>query len=221
MKFRPIEENLRQSFRILADGRPRADVLELPGVSIASLGVAFQMFNAAFLSAPVETQFEMESRLQMARDHFETRGLAWSFWICEDWLTRPLRRRLSRMCQHYGLRLAAEMPGMIARRIAAPARRLPDLEVRRVDSAQVLHDFRAIGSTCFHVPPAWFSEVFNDRFAFRLHGCLPGWRACRDGGQCAFEPYDRALQHRHSAGISRMRLRGSNYAAHGRSCFKR
>jgi ribosomal protein S18 acetylase RimI-like enzyme len=177
MEFRPIEENLRQSFRILANGRDRADVLELPGVSIASLGVAFQMFNAAFLSAPVETQAEMELRLQVARDHFETRGLAWSFWICEDWLTKPLRRRLSRMCQPYGLRLAAEMPGMIARRIAAPARRLPDLEIRRVDSAQTLHDFRAIGSTCFHVPPAWFSEVFDDRFAAGSpFACVVGYR---------------------------------------------
>src|ERR1700733_13821453 len=47
MDFHPVEENLRQSFRVLAAGRPRCDVIELPGVSIASLGVAFQMFNAA------------------------------------------------------------------------------------------------------------------------------------------------------------------------------
>ena len=105
MEFRIIEENLRQSFRILAAGRSRADVSELPGVSIASLGVAFQMFNAAFLSAPVETQSEMEARLQAAREHFDARGMAWSFWICEDWLARPVRRRLPRICQNFGLRL--------------------------------------------------------------------------------------------------------------------
>ncbi|HWE53522.1 MAG TPA: GNAT family N-acetyltransferase [Bryobacteraceae bacterium] len=165
MEFRPIEENLRQSFRILAGGRTRSDVLELPGVSIASLGVAFQMFNAAFLSTAVETQQELENRLRVAREHFDSRGMAWSFWICEDWLSRPLRRRLSRVCQNFGLRPAAEMPGMIARRIAPPARRLPEIEVRPVDSIGTLRDFRAIGSTCFHVPPAWFSEVFDDRFA--------------------------------------------------------
>src|SRR5580658_2336942 len=109
MEFQPIEENLRQSFRVLASGRVGADVSELPGVSIASLGVAFQMFNAAFLSAPVETHQEMEARLQSALEHFKSRGLDWSFWICEDWLTRSVRRRLSRTCQNFGLRLSAEM----------------------------------------------------------------------------------------------------------------
>jgi GNAT superfamily N-acetyltransferase len=176
MEFRPIEENLRQSFRVLAAGRPCAAVSELPGVSIASLGVAFQMFNAAFLSGPVETQIELETRLHAAREYFESRGMAWSFWICEDWLTRPLRRRLSRICQSFGLRLSAEMPGMIANRIAPPKRRLPELEIRQVDSAQILHDFRAIGSTCFHVPPAWFAEVFDDRFSARSSfACTVGY----------------------------------------------
>jgi len=177
MEFRPVEENLRQSFRVLASGRDRADVTELPGVSIASLGVAFQMFNAAFLNAPVDSHQEMEARLQIARQHFESRGMAWSFWICEDWLPRAVRRRLSRTCQAFGLRLSAEMPGMITGRMAAPARRLPALEVRRVDSPEILQDFRAIGSTCFHVPPAWFSEVFDEDYAARSpFACMVGYR---------------------------------------------
>ncbi len=177
MEFRIIDENLRQSFRVLAAGRSRADVSELPGVSIASLGVAFQMFNAAFLSAPVESQSDMEERLHVAREHFDSRSMDWSFWICEDWLTRSVRRRLPRICQNFGLRLAAEMPGMIAGRLAAPARRLPELEIRHVDSAQILRDFRAVGSTSFHVPPAWFAEVFDEGFGARApFACIVGYR---------------------------------------------
>ena len=167
MEFRPVEENLRQSFRVLATGRPRAGVIELPGVSIASLGVAFQMFNAAYLSTPVETQAEMEIRLKIAREHFEARGMAWSFWICEDWLARPVRRRLMRICQAFGLRVVAEMPGMTAGSVKAARRALPDLEIRRVDSLPVLHDFQAIGTTCFHVPSSWFSEVFDEQWSAR------------------------------------------------------
>ena len=59
MDFHPVEQNLRQSFRILAAARERADVCEIEGVSIASLGATFQMFNAAFLASPVATEAEI------------------------------------------------------------------------------------------------------------------------------------------------------------------
>lgn len=179
MSFREVAENLRQSFRVLAEGRPRGDVLELPGVSIASLGVSFQMFNAAFFSEPVETQTTLEERMRTAKAHFDARSLAWSFWICEDWLDSGLRRRLSRTCESFGLRLSAEMPGMVADRMKPPAHPMPEIEVRRVEAGAVLNDFRAIGSTCFHVPIAWFSEVFDEQVAAR--GTFVCWVGYRDG----------------------------------------
>lgn len=160
--FECVANNLRQSFRVLAEGRESGGVAELPGVSIASLGAAFQMFNAAFLSAPVETEAVLHKRLGLARDYFVARGQRWAFWICEDWLTENgVRRKLSRACENVGLRLSSEMPGMSAERLAAPTRALPAMEMRRVDSASTLNDFRAIGASCFHVPIAWFAEVFN------------------------------------------------------------
>ncbi len=179
MSFLEVADNLRQSFRALADGRPRGDVLELPGVSIASLGVSFQMFNAAFFSEHVDTQNTFEERLRAAKAHFDSRGLPWSFWICEDWLAHGIRRRLSRTCESFGLRLSAEMPGMVADRTKPPARPLPEMEVRRVEAGTVLNDFRAIGSTCFHVPIAWFSEVFDEGVAAR-HTFIC-WVGYRDG----------------------------------------
>ena len=62
MDFRTIEENLRQSFRLLASSQPAGEVREAGGVTIASAGVTFQMFNAAFLSSPVESDRELEDR---------------------------------------------------------------------------------------------------------------------------------------------------------------
>jgi ribosomal protein S18 acetylase RimI-like enzyme len=56
---------------------------------------------------------------------------------------------------------------MVAERIGPPAARLPALDVRRVESAQTIEDFRTIGSICFHVPIAWFSEVFDENVASR------------------------------------------------------
>lgn len=162
MDFHPVEENLRESFRVLAASRARGHVVELPGLTIASLGAKFQMFNAAFLSA-LATPAEFEERLCAAREYFEARGLSWAIWICEDWMDRSLRRRVSSICHQHGLRLSSEMPGMVAGELGAPRRVLPELEFRALDAAGVLRDFRGIGSVCFHVPMDWFSEVFDER----------------------------------------------------------
>jgi GNAT superfamily N-acetyltransferase len=166
-RFHCLADNLRQSFRLLAGGKPRGTVVELPGVSIASLGVAFQMFNAAFPSQPIDSQAELEFRLQTARDYFQSQNLRWAFWICEDWLAAGLRRKLSRTCETFGLRLSSEMPGLSAETIRPPTRKLPTMDVRLVQSVETLHDFRALGSNCFHVPMTWFSEVFDPSVAAR------------------------------------------------------
>lgn len=156
-----IIANLERSFTALAQNRPRGDVLTLDGVSIASPGVAFQMFNAAFLNAPVETREELRDRLYTAASHFARRNLPWSFWFCESWLDERVRRRLVQDCDHAGLRIAAEMPGMIAEHLNPPVRRLPEIDVREVNSDRTLAHFRAIGAECFRVPPDWFAEVFD------------------------------------------------------------
>jgi hypothetical protein len=162
MDFHPIEFNLRESFRVLAASRRAGDVLELPGLSIASLGAKFQMFNAAFLSAPVANAAELDERLSQAVGHFRSRGLRWSLWVCDDWLAGPARRVLSQQCDRAGLRLSADMPGMAADRLRPAKRALPVLEFARVDSPRTLADFHGIGSVCFNVPMDWFREVFDD-----------------------------------------------------------
>ena len=177
-EFHSLEANLRQSFRVLAQGRPRADVTELDGVSIASLGAAFQMFNAAFLNRSVAGSEELDARLFGAQVFFNARGMPWSFWICEDWLARPASRVLVRTCESFGLRAAAEMPGMIAEFLREPKRLpAPLSDIRHARTSSVMEDFRAIGSTCFHVPPAWFREVFDDAMPSRPFECWVAYRA--------------------------------------------
>jgi ribosomal protein S18 acetylase RimI-like enzyme len=177
--FHCVADNLRQSFRALAEGRPRGCILELPGVSIASLGVTFQMFNAAFPSQPVQTPKALEETLRAAKGYFDSQGLRWAYWVCEDWLAGGIRRKLSRTCESVGLRLSSEMPGLGADRINRVARKLPDMEVRRVRSLETMDDFRAIGSTCFHVPISWFAEVFDEGVAARQSFVC--WVGYRDG----------------------------------------
>src|SRR6185437_854149 len=184
--FQAMEANLRQSFRVLAQGRPQADLAELDGVTIASLGAAFQMFNAAFLSREVSGIDDLAARLQAAREVFEARRMPWSFWVCDEWLPRPVRRDLIGACERLGMRAVTEMPGMVADSLRDTARfsllprpAAPEVEIRRADNVRTMDDFRAVGSVCFHVPPAWFAEVFDNTILSRDFRCWVGYQEGR------------------------------------------
>ncbi len=161
VSFEPVADNLRESFRTIAASRPAGEVRELRGVSIASAGVTFQMFNAAFLSAPVSTEMELEQRILTSSLHFQARNQEWSYWVCDDWLTPKPRKRALKIFQRLGLRHAVNLPGMVADPMMPAAKPLPEIEIRRVADASTRHAFCGIGSVCFNVPLPWFEEVFS------------------------------------------------------------
>ena len=161
MEFQLVANNLRESFRVVAGSRSRGELRELHGASIASAGVTFQMFNAAFLAEPVTTEAELAQRILLPSMHFQHRGQEWAYWVCEDWIERRLRKRSRRVFERHGLRLSTELPGMIAEHLAPPVKPLPRLDVRRVCSEAERDVFCEIGSICFHVPIPWFREVFD------------------------------------------------------------
>ena len=161
MTAQAIAENLRESFRIIAASRAGGEVRELKGVSIASASVAFQMFNAAFLSSPVASEAELARRILLPDLHFHSRGLEWAYWVCQDLLDSATLRRSRRLFEQHGLRQSVELPGMVAETVLPPVRPLPELDVRRVEAGATRDAFCAIGSVCFHVPITWFTEVFD------------------------------------------------------------
>ena len=161
MNFVTVADNLRESFRVIAASRGAGEVRELQGVSIAAAGVSFQMFNASFLSAPVTGEAELARRIMLASVHFNARGLEWACWLCEDWMDSRARRRARQVFDRQGLRHSVDLPGMAAEHVAPPVKRLPRMDIRRVRGGRMASDFCSIGSTCFHVPIAWFGEVFD------------------------------------------------------------
>jgi len=161
--FQLVANNLRESFRVVAGSRPAGEVRELGGASIASAGVTFQMFNAAFLAGPVTTEGELIQRILLPSVHFQARGLEWAYWVCEDWMDSRVRKRSRRMFEQHGLRLSTELPGMIAHRVEPPVKPLPRPEVQRVCGETARDAFCEIGSVCFHVPIPWFKEVFDSQ----------------------------------------------------------
>jgi GNAT superfamily N-acetyltransferase len=179
MDFHPVEQNLRQSFRILADARDRADVRECGGVSIHSLGATFQMFNAAFLNSYVADEADLERRIALASIHFAERRIHWAFWMCDSFLDRRLQRKAERIFARMGLSLSSELPAMAAESLVAPWRRLPRIEMKPVADPASRRAFCEIGAVCFHVPLLWFEEVFDDRMGERKD--FVSWLAYSDG----------------------------------------
>ena len=175
VSFESVAENLRESFRVVAGSRSRGEIRELHGVSIASAGVQFQMFNAAFLSAPVASESELAQRILLASLHFDSRNLEWAYWVCED-LMEPRTRRASRkIFERYGLRHSVDLPGMIAEKVEAPAKPLPHLDIRKVEDASTREAFCGIASVCFHVPIKWFMEVFDDVSVWKRFSAYVGY----------------------------------------------
>lgn len=175
MNFENVAGNLRESFRIIAANRAGGEVRELLGVSIASAGVTFQMFNAAFLSEPVATEAELTQRALLPSMHFNTRGQEWAYWVCEDFLAPRPRRRLRHVLERAGLRHSVDLPGMVTEHVAPPVREPAEIEVRRVCDAATRDAFCAIGSVCFHVPLSWFHEVFDNQAVFRQFASYVGY----------------------------------------------
>ena len=175
MEFELVANNLRESFRVVAGSRAGGEVRELQGASIASAGVTFQMFNAAFLAAPIVTEAELVQRILLPSVHFQTRGQEWAYWVCEDWIEPRVRKRSRRVFEQHGLRLSTELPGMIAGRLLPPLKPLPKLDVRRVSGKDTRAAFCEIGSVCFHVPIPWFHEVFDSESVWKRFAAYVGY----------------------------------------------
>jgi ribosomal protein S18 acetylase RimI-like enzyme len=175
VEFQLVAGNLRESFRVVAGSRAGGELRELTGASIASAGVTFQMFNAAFLAAPVTTESELIQRILMPAVHFQARGLEWAYWVCEDFIEGRVRKRSRRVFEQHGLRLSTELPGMIADRILPPVKPLPRLDVRRVRGPANRAEFCEIGSVCFHVPIPWFMEVFDNDTVWERFAAYVGY----------------------------------------------
>ena len=178
MDFENVAANLRESFRTIAASRAPGEIRELRGVSIASAGVAFQMFNAAFLSAPVASEVDLARRIALPSVHFDARGLEWAYWVCDDWLEAGTRRRARRIFERHGLRHSVNLPGMVAERLLPPVKPLPKLEIRRVGDQATRDAFCTIGAFCFHVPLPWFRECFDND---RVWESFIGWVGYADG----------------------------------------
>lgn len=131
---------------------PDGEVLATPEVLIASANVLWPVANAAFLPAPVETEAALERTVAAAARYFASRPNGWMFILGEDWLTPPLRARAPELLGAHGLKWAMDSVGMVAERLAPPARPPPALEVRLVTDEEGKRHIADINALSYEVP---------------------------------------------------------------------
>jgi ribosomal protein S18 acetylase RimI-like enzyme len=149
--YRIVEQNLRaamRSYSLIGNG---SEARDYPGVTIASSGLDLPVFNSAMLSAATEN---LDPMIATADTHFRARGLGWTFWICDDLVSRDLREWAMRvMFRAKNMSRIASPPGMYADKIAPRKRREAPLTFSRVgDDEQTRIDFAHVAAIVFSLP---------------------------------------------------------------------
>lgn len=151
-----------------------------PGVLMITSPVPYSVFNIALMdSAAPDVEGELRRRIRVARQHYESLGYPWSFWVCENDLGRREARRLFETFAVEGMNCIAESPGMDANELSEQKRRLPLLEFRPVCDVGSRADFSAIVCACFHIPPAMAEAVYAKQSFWA--GRLKAWVGYHSG----------------------------------------
>ncbi len=161
--FEAMEENLRTTLAVFARATPAGATRPYAGVSVASSGVEFAMFNAAVLTSPVWTRDDLALRIETAAAFYAARRIPWSFWVCDGWIDRPVRREVSSVFSAHGLHVVTELPGMSASALPPARRSLPDLEFRRVDDATTRTAFNYVMASTFGIPFPVSRQVYESK----------------------------------------------------------
>ncbi|HUS06803.1 MAG TPA: GNAT family N-acetyltransferase [Bryobacteraceae bacterium] len=160
--FGLVEENLRAAMRCYSFASVEGEIRELPGVTIASCGMNYPVFNSAMLTSPVEGgEQELDQRIALAAVHFKARMLGWSFWLCEDLISPGLRCMVAQIFRKRNMEPIAQPPGMLAAKLEPSTRQLPCLNCRRVNDDRTRFDFSDVASVVFSLPFATSTKIYG------------------------------------------------------------
>jgi ribosomal protein S18 acetylase RimI-like enzyme len=173
-EIRAISNNLVEALRFFGRARQDAEVRDLAGVSLIFCGLNYAAFNAALLTEPVENDNAALVRLiELSASQFDSFRLRWTFWLCDDFLSRSLSRQASQIFHRHNLRALTQAPGMYAERLRPPLRALPHVEIREVRDAHTRATFAEIMSLAFEIPHSVASAVYGSERAWA--GTLTGY----------------------------------------------
>lgn len=172
-QIRAVATNLLVALRFFGEARTDAEIHELPGLSLIFCGLNYAAFNAALMAQPIDgDRRELARLIEASSAQFDAKGLRWTYWLCDDFLSTPLRREAPRIFRQHGLRHLTEAPGMYAERLLPAKHPLPEIEVRPVADDPTRADFAEIMSIAFEIPQSVSTAVYGSGRAWlgEFHG---------------------------------------------------
>src|SRR5260370_42368420 len=115
-EFMTVEENLRCGMRFFGEATGKGEVRALDRTVAMYSGLEYGVFNISLLSRPANAHDGgLDAALAETAKYFKKRTERWSFWLCEDLLDPPSRRKMRQDCNDF-----AFLPISYSRAIIAP-----------------------------------------------------------------------------------------------------
>ena len=162
-----VDANLSAAMRFFGDATGAGEIRPLDGAVAVYSGLDYGVFNIALLDGdPPEGIDGLSARLAQCARYFAPRTMRWSFWLCEDALDAPTRRRARALLMDRDLRPISQAPGMLAEALAPPVRPLPKLECVPVADRVTRQAFGALTAVSFDIPAAIAKTVYEPERAW-------------------------------------------------------
>jgi GNAT superfamily N-acetyltransferase len=171
--YRVVEENLRCAMRFFGEATGSGKVRTLDRTIAMYSGLDYGVFNIALLTGRATPENGgLEAALMEAGGYFKERSARWSFWLCEDLVDAPVRKRARQTFQEFGLRAISHPPGMFASALSPPLRALPAIECVPVSDPSTRRTFAELTSISFEIPMTFANAVYTPDCAWNgdYHG---------------------------------------------------
>lgn len=179
-EIRAVADNLLQALRFFGRARGDAEILDIAGASLIFCGLNYAAFNAAVQSQPLDgDKVELARLIRTSAAEFDARNLRWTYWLCDDFLSKPLRQEAPSIFARHGLRPLTAAPGMYASTLSRPQRVLPTIELRPVADDRTRAAFAEIMSITFEIPHSVSVAIYGTERAWL--GDLQGYVGYSNG----------------------------------------
>jgi GNAT superfamily N-acetyltransferase len=156
-----VNSQFVEVWRMLARRAGGSEVLDCPGIVIAWSNRLWPILNAIIFSTPVHNTDDLKIRIKSAMDYADRRDRSWTLVICQEWMSKEVRRCASQIFPDYPLRKSFSLKGMMANQWLPPRRLLPDITLRRVNDRETRCAVADLNAISYGLPQEWGREALD------------------------------------------------------------